>query len=33
MLGRVFTEDEDNTSVRVAVISHGLWQRRSRRRR
>jgi predicted permease len=28
MLGRVFTEDEDNTSVRVAVISHGLWQRR-----
>lgn len=28
MLGRVFTEDEDNKSVRVAVISHGLWQRR-----
>ena len=28
LLGRVFTEDEDNTSVRVAVISHGLWQRR-----
>jgi putative ABC transport system permease protein len=27
-LGRVFTEDEDNKSVRVAVISHGLWQRR-----
>jgi putative ABC transport system permease protein len=28
MLGRVFTEDEDNQSVRVAVISHGLWERR-----
>jgi predicted permease len=28
VLGRVFTEDEDNTSVRVTVISHGLWQRR-----
>ncbi len=28
MRGRVFTEDEDNKSVRVAVISHGLWQRR-----
>ena len=28
MLGRVFTEDEDNKSVRVVVISHGLWQRR-----
>ena len=28
MLGRVFTEDEDNNSVRVVVISHGLWQRR-----
>ena len=28
MLGRVFTEEEDNQSVRVAVISHGLWQRR-----
>jgi len=27
-LGRVFTEDEDNKSVRVIVISHGLWQRR-----
>ena len=27
-LGRVFTEDEDNNSVRVAVISYGLWQRR-----
>jgi putative ABC transport system permease protein len=28
MLGRVFTEDEDNKSVRVVVISCGLWQRR-----
>jgi putative ABC transport system permease protein len=28
MLGRVFTEDEDNQSVRVVVISYGLWQRR-----
>jgi putative ABC transport system permease protein len=28
LLGRVFTEDEDNKSVRVAVISYGLWQRR-----
>ena len=28
VLGRVFTEDEDNSSVRVVVISHGLWQRR-----
>ena len=27
-LGRVFTEAEDNSSVRVVVISHGLWQRR-----
>ncbi len=27
-LGRVFTEAEDNQGVRVAVISHGLWQRR-----
>ena len=27
MLGRVFTEDEDNKSVRVVVISYGLWQR------
>jgi predicted permease len=26
--GRVFTEDEDNNSVRVVVISYGLWQRR-----
>jgi predicted permease len=28
MLGRVFTEEEDNAGVKVAVISHGLWQRR-----
>jgi predicted permease len=28
MLGRAFTEDEDTKGVRVAVISHGLWQRR-----
>ena len=28
MLGRVFTEDEDNQGVRVVVISYGLWQRR-----
>jgi predicted permease len=28
MLGRAFTEDEDNKSVRVIVISYGLWQRR-----
>ncbi len=28
VLGRVFTEDEDNGSARVVVISHGLWQRR-----
>jgi putative ABC transport system permease protein len=28
VLGRVFTEDEDNKGVRVVVISHGLWQRR-----
>src|SRR5262249_18194084 len=27
-LGRAFTEDEDNKSVRVLVIGHGLWQRR-----
>ena len=27
-LGRVFTEDEDVKSVRVVVISYGLWQRR-----
>jgi predicted permease len=28
MLGRAFTEDEDLKSVRVVVISYGLWQRR-----
>lgn len=28
VLGRVFTEEEDNQRVRVVVISHGLWQRR-----
>jgi predicted permease len=28
MLGRVFTEGEDTNGARVAVISHGLWQRR-----
>jgi putative ABC transport system permease protein len=28
MLGRVFTEGEDNNGARVAVISYGLWQRR-----
>jgi putative ABC transport system permease protein len=28
MLGRGFTEDEDDKSARVVVISHGLWQRR-----
>ncbi len=28
MLGRVFTEDEDNKGARVVVIGHGLWQRR-----
>jgi putative ABC transport system permease protein len=28
ILGRVFTEDEDNQGVRVVVISYGLWQRR-----
>jgi putative ABC transport system permease protein len=27
-LGRVFTADEDEQGIRVAVISHGLWQRR-----
>ncbi len=27
-LGRTFTEDEDDKGARVAVISHGLWQRR-----
>ena len=28
LLGRVFTEDEDNNGVRVVVISHRLWHRR-----
>jgi predicted permease len=28
MLGRVFSEDEDNKGARIIVISHGLWQRR-----
>jgi putative ABC transport system permease protein len=28
MLGRGFTEEEDDKGVRVVVISHGLWQRR-----
>jgi putative ABC transport system permease protein len=28
MLGRVFTEDEDNKGVPVVVISYGLWQHR-----
>jgi putative ABC transport system permease protein len=28
VVGRVFTEDEDNKGVRVVVISYGLWQRR-----
>ena len=28
MLGRGFTEDEDDKAARVVVISHGLWQRR-----
>ena len=28
MLGRVFTENEDNNGARVILISHGLWQRR-----
>ncbi|HMJ62256.1 MAG TPA: ABC transporter permease, partial [Bryobacteraceae bacterium] len=28
MLGRVFTEEEDNKGVRVVMIGHGLWQRR-----
>ena len=28
MLGRGFTEDEDEKAARVVVISHGLWQRR-----
>jgi putative ABC transport system permease protein len=28
LIGRVFTEEEDEKGVRVAVISHGLWRRR-----
>jgi putative ABC transport system permease protein len=28
LMGRVFTEEEDEKGVRVAVISYGLWQRR-----
>ena len=28
LIGRVFTEEEDEREVRVVVISHGLWQRR-----
>jgi predicted permease len=28
VLGRVFTEEEDEKGVRVVVISHGLWQLR-----
>jgi predicted permease len=28
MLGRVFTEREDNNGAKVVLISHGLWQRR-----
>ena len=28
MLGRSFTEEEDDKGARVMVISHGLWQRR-----
>ena len=28
LIGRVFTEEEDEKGVRVAVISQGLWQRR-----
>jgi predicted permease len=27
-LGRVFTQDEDDSGARVVVLSHGLWQRR-----
>lgn len=27
-IGRVFTEEEDLKGIRVAVMSHGLWQRR-----
>jgi putative ABC transport system permease protein len=28
LIGRVFTEEEDEKGVRVVVISHGLWLRR-----
>src|SRR5262245_37414319 len=28
LIGRVFTEEEEEKGVRVAVLSHGLWQRR-----
>jgi hypothetical protein len=28
LIGRVFTEEEDEKGVRLAVISYGLWQRR-----
>jgi putative ABC transport system permease protein len=28
MLGRTFTDDEEQQKVRVVVLSHGLWQRR-----
>jgi predicted permease len=28
LIGRVFTESEDEQGARVVVISHGLWQRR-----
>jgi putative ABC transport system permease protein len=28
LMGRVFTEEEDEKGVRVVVISYGLWQRR-----
>jgi predicted permease len=28
LIGRVFTDEEDEKGVRVALISHGLWQRR-----
>ena len=28
LIGRAFTEEEDLKGVQVAVISHGLWQRR-----
>ncbi|MEN3371387.1 MAG: putative transport system permease protein, partial [Verrucomicrobiota bacterium] len=27
-IGRTFTDDEDRSNAQVAVISHGLWQRR-----